>query len=346
MHAATGDRYPHVRVHKRIRPGHAATQLGSPARAARAHDTVCTTACRTSHDLPVQPGVIPLGRQPVSPTPSAPRRRGAHDPGHAPGQENAAVTGSSPGAPDAGLPGQAPARPAPAPLDTALRAAGRGADGDGRLPVHHVHPARPAGPGHQAGRSRGDPVAGQLDRRALRRRRGVGRDPVGGDLPPEAHRRRAAAGPLQPADRDHVHGHPVHHGRRLLLLHRPGRELHRQAPAASGRHRDRVRLPVELGVPVPGVQGAGLGERGGLRDRGALAGPAAAAGDPHEPDRPLQPRLPGRGSLVLDRPVRVQARRDPWPPQPLRGDPDQDGHASSAAAPSCAASTTAGCCSR
>jgi cytochrome c oxidase subunit II len=66
-----------------------AANRGPPHGFLRLHDTVCTTACRTSHDLPVQPGVIPLGRQPVSPTPGAPSERGAHDPGRAPGADTA-----------------------------------------------------------------------------------------------------------------------------------------------------------------------------------------------------------------------------------------------------------------
>ena len=273
MHAATGERYPHVRVHKRIRYGHPATQLGSPARAGGAHDTVCTTACRTSHDLPVQPGVIPLGRQPVSPTPSAPRRRGAHDPGHAPGQENAAVTGSSPGAPGAGQPARRqPGQRQPgsrlrrwvprAVLLAGVLMATAGCESTTFTRLGLPVPVTKQGE-----------VVVTLWRGSWIAALCVG-DVVWGAILWAVifHRKRtdaaAAAGPLQPADRDHVHGHPVHHGRRLLLLHRPGRELHRQAPAAPGRHRDRDRLPVELGVPVPGVQGAGLGERGRLRDRG------------------------------------------------------------------------------
>src|SRR5215467_9710693 len=60
--------------------------MGVLAAPGAARDTVCTTACRTSHDQPVPPperaaGRHPQGRQPVSSVPSAPPSRDAHDQG-------------------------------------------------------------------------------------------------------------------------------------------------------------------------------------------------------------------------------------------------------------------------
>ena len=148
-----------------------------------------------------------------------------------------------------------------------------------------------------------------------------------GDLLPQALGPGAASGALQPADRDPVHGRAVHHDRCAVLLHGAGRELHRRAAAPSRCGRQRDRVPVELGVPVPAVQGAELGVRRGDRARPDVERrharqrePASAAGDPDRGDRPVQPHLDGRHPLVLDRPVRLQARRDPRSPEPLRGD--------------------------
>ena len=60
---------------------------------------------------------------------------------------------------------------------------------------------------------------------ALRgRRAGLGPDPVGGDLPPEEVRPGARADPVQPADRDALHGRPADRHRRPVLLHRPRRD--------------------------------------------------------------------------------------------------------------------------
>ena len=120
-------------------------------------------------------------------------------------------------------------------LGAARRALARTGDRHGRLSVQRLHQAGPASPGDQARPGHRRHVAGLVDRRVGRRDRRLGRDPLGRYLPPQARRRAAAPGPLQPADRDAVHGRAVHHGRRAVLLHGPGRELHRQEPGPSGR---------------------------------------------------------------------------------------------------------------
>ena len=168
----------------------------------------------------------------------------------------------------------------------------RGAAGRAdRLHERYVHAHRIPRSHHQAGAGHAPPLAGFVDRRHGGRGRGVGPDPVGGDLPPQARRPAASAGPVQPADRDPLHHAAVRADRGALLLHRPGRGLHRHAHVQDRTDRERGRVPVELAVQLPAVQRD--------RQRRDVPGPAAAARGADRRDRPVQPDLAGRHPLVL-----------------------------------------------
>ena len=124
---------------------------------------------------------------------------------------------------------------------------------------------------------------------------------------------------------------------------------------APGRRRERDRLPVELGVPVPEYpvknSAAGVTEVGDMWNGGS-GRPATRTSCRcwrSPTTRPsVQPHVARRHPLVLGPAVRVQEGRHPRPPEPLPGDADASCTAvptPSGAARSCAGCTTAGCCS-
>ena len=175
---------------------------------------------------------------------------------------------------------------------------------------------------------------------------------AGDPLPPPQRDRHPGADALQPADRDLLHDRAGHDGDRLLLLHRrraeQGRRTTTRTPtrpsrwsASSGRGRSTTTSSYDK--PRTTVR-AGRRRRRRLRGRHHRRPAHAVAGQGQE--RAVLPRLARRHPLVLG-PRRSCSRWTSSRAATTRFTitPDAIGHLRRVAAPSCAASTTRGCCS-
>ena len=163
----------------------------------------------------------------------------------------------------------------------------------------------------------------------------------------EDRRRAARAAPLQPADRDPLHGRAAVHGRGAVLLHRPRRGGHcstpRQKPDVTvnvvGKQWSWDFNYVDADVYEPARRPSSTGKPATQDD----APDALPAGRQAGRVRPQRAR---RHPLVLGAGVPAEARHHPGQANTLPGRPDPGRAPTRASAPSSAAPTTRRCSSR